>query len=417
MTSGKSYRLQELTKYGGSVRTVARNIGVPASTLHGYLRSGEAPRSFPDLDARLADYQRRVIPGHHLAFDVIKFGESVMVVARQLGVSHGALLDYLTCGVVPHEARDLPARIDRYVAAKTNPQPVAPQAPRTLKKDTDMLTKVALTQEVLDHWKLSRDPFTNEVLNVEDICDLGELRKAERKILNAVTHAGWVAITGPVGSGKTTLLKRVEAKIEQQKEVRIVKPMLLEKQHMRASHIVEAILRDLEIETTWSSRSTEAKSRLVGEALRSFHLLGSKVVLLIDEAHLLHPYTLLGLKRIHELDHKFNKLLSIILIGQQSLARQLKGNFQLTEVGQRVDLFELEGMNGSTGRYLAYKLERAGAQAASEVFLPAAIKAIAERVDTPLSINNLAAAAMAEAYKVGEAKITADIVKAIVPGR
>lgn len=417
MTRGKSYRLGELTKYGGSIRTVARIIGVPPSTMHGYLRTGEIPRSYPDLEQRLADYESRRVPGHHLSFDVEKLGESGPVLARQLGVSHGALVDYFITGVVPGDARDLPQRIDRYVAAKSTPKPVAVAAPRQPKKDTDMLTKILLPQEVLDHWKLSRDPFTNEVLEIDDICDLGELKKAERKIMNAIGKAGWVAITGPVGSGKTTLLKRVETKLAQQKEIRIVKPMLLEKQHMRAGHIVEAILRDLEIETTWTSRSTEAKSRLVGESLRSVYLLGSKVVLLIDEAHLLHPYTLLGLKRIHELDLKFNKLMSIILIGQQSLARQLRGNFQLTEVGQRVDLFELEGMNGSTGRYLAYKLERAGAQTASEVFLPAAIKAIAERVDTPLSINNLAAAAMAEAYKVGEAKITADIVKAIVPGR
>ena len=161
-------------------------------------------------------------------------------------------------------------------------------------------------------------------------------------------------------------------------------------------------------------RTLEYKARLVGRTLEEAYRDGKKVVIVIDEAHLLRPEALLALKRIYEFEIGFKKLLSIILVGQQGLARQLKSNFELAEVSQRVDLYELGSLNGAVGAYIEHKLSRAGLNGADkDIFDRAALKAIGDRADTPLSVNNLAALALITAHDLSEKHVTGEIVKGI----
>jgi type II secretory pathway predicted ATPase ExeA len=275
-----------------------------------------------------------------------------------------------------------------------------------------MLTKISLPDEVIESFHLSRDPFTNEMAEHDDIMDTRELARAEKKIMTAVDKSGWVALTGPVGCGKTTLLKRVEAKLARRRDVVIVKPRTIEKQFLGASHVCDSILQDLGVTELLSRRTLEHKARLVGRVLEEAFKDNKKVILLIDEAHLLRADALLALKRLFELEIGFKKLLSIILVGQDFLARNLRTNFQLSEVSQRVDLYELGSINGSLGAYLAHKLERAGASN-KELFDRSAVKAIGERFDTPLAVNNIAAAALIAAHDLGERMVTKEIIQSI----
>jgi type II secretory pathway predicted ATPase ExeA len=160
-----------------------------------------------------------------------------------------------------------------------------------------------------------------------------------------------------------------------------------------------------------SHRTLEYRARLVGRTLEEAYKDNRRVVVLIDEAHLLRPDALLALKRLYEFEIGFKKLLSIILIGQDGLARQLRTNFNLTEVSQRVDLYEIGSLNGSLGAYVRHKLERAGA--GRDIFDNSAFKAIGERHDTPLLVNNIAAAALVAAHDLGEKHVTGDIVRSI----
>jgi len=228
----------------------------------------------------------------------------------------------------------------------------------------------------------------------------------------AVDRAGWTAITGEVGSGKSTLLKRVEARLLKKKDVLMVRPRIIEKQFLGASHVCDSILQDIGSHAALTHRTLEFKARLVGRTLEESFRDGKKVVILIDEAHLLRDDALLALKRIYEFEIGFKKLLAIILVGQVGLARRLKTNFNLAEVSQRVDLYEIGSLNGALGSYVRHKLERAG-NGDKEIFEPGAIKAMLEKGDTPLGVNNVAAAAMIAAWDVGEKKVTAATIKGI----
>jgi type II secretory pathway predicted ATPase ExeA len=275
-----------------------------------------------------------------------------------------------------------------------------------------MLTKISLPEDVLDYFGLKRDPFTNEMETGEDILDTKEMSRAEKKIVNAVEKGGWIAVTGPVGSGKSTLIKRVEAKLAKDKKVCIVKPRTIEKQFLGASHVCDSIIQDLGVTDLLNHRRTlEHKARLVGRVLEEAYKDNRRVIVLIDEAHLLRVDALLALKRIYEFEIGFKKLLSIVLVGQDFLAKNLKTNFQLSEVSQRVDLYELGSLNGSLGLYVRHKLERAGC--GRELFDNSAFKAIGERFDTPLSVNNVAAAALLAAHDCGEKHVSAEIVRSI----
>ena len=278
-----------------------------------------------------------------------------------------------------------------------------------------MLTKVSLSEEVLEFFSLKRDPFTNEMESQEDILDTKELARAEKKILNAVEKGGWIAVTGPVGSGKSTLIKRVESKLRKRPEVALVKPRTIEKQFLGASHVCDSILQDLGVTELLHRRTLEHKARLVGRVLEEAFKDNRRVIVLIDEAHLLRADALLALKRIYEFEIGFKKLLSIILVGQDFLAKNLKTNFQLSEVSQRVDLYEIGSLNGSLGLYIRHKLERAGCS--RELFDNSAFRAIGERFDMPLSVNNLAAAALVAAHDLGEKHVSGEIVRSIQGGR
>ena len=288
-----------------------------------------------------------------------------------------------------------------------------------------MLTQQPLGDDVLKHWGLQRDPFAHELAAPEDIIDMPELRKAERQIMRAIDRAGWCAVTGQVGSGKTVLLQKIEARLATRRDIALVKPQAFEKQYLGARHICTAILEDLNIPYS-AGGGLESLARRVGEALRGSLRDNRRVVLLIDEAHLLRIDALLALKRIYEVQDGFRKTLAIILLGQQWLARNLKGNLQLAEAAQRIDLYEIESLNGSTSLYLKHKLARAGADSTSagstsagrkEIFAASAIKEITARADTPLALNNLAAAALMAGWDLGEDTITGDTIRSVYGGK
>jgi type II secretory pathway predicted ATPase ExeA len=274
-----------------------------------------------------------------------------------------------------------------------------------------VLTKISLPDDVLDFWGLDRDPFTNEMETSEDIFDMKELAKAEKKIMVAVDKNGWVAITGAIGSGKSTLIKRAKARLEKKSGVILVEPRTFEKQYLRASHVCDSILQD--INAPLARGTLEHRARAVGRALEAAFRENKKVVILIDEAHLLTNDALLALKRIYECELGFKKLLSIILVGQNKLARTLKGDYEVAEVGQRVDLLDLKGINGAMGDYLDHKLQRAGMRAGREVFDKTALKVMHERAHTPLEVNNLAAWAMIRAHEIDEKTVTGEVIKSI----
>jgi MSHA biogenesis protein MshM len=400
---------ERIHRLGISFNSVAKDLKMPRASNNFYFSRGTlAPKhaGYPDridryIKMKEAELARgKTIAGPNLRGYFIKLGVTYDYIATETGVNRADVNRGILNGIWPDEAtRDCVTSWIKEALEQS--------------EGRKMITKISLPEEVVEYFGLERDPFTNEMGDLDDIYETKQLNGAEKKAMVAVDKNGWIAITGPVGSGKTTLVKKIKARLAKRKEVHLVEPQTVEKEYLRVSHVLDSILEDLGPKAVRGRRTLEYKARLVGQTLRDAHQEGRKVVILIDEAHLLNPMMLLGLKRIYEFELEFKKLLAIILVGQPPLARTLRRDLSLSEVGQRVDLFEINNINGAMGPYLEHKLARAGLKGGKEVFDRTALKAMHGRVDTPLALNNLAAQAMINAHDVGEKTVSGKIVESV----
>lgn len=149
----------------------------------------------------------------------------------------------------------------------------------------------------------------------------------------ACEHQAFVSISGARGTGKTCAVRKALAQMEQ---VRLIEPLRLTRERLHLGDIEIAILRDLSDETP--RRGAESRShqvrRVVGTVSQK-----AFCVLLLDDAHLLHPATLKGLKRLRELTW-LNKspLLGVVLTGQHDRAASI------SEVALRMDSIQMQGL-------------------------------------------------------------------------
>ena len=402
----KSVAFREI---GISQRGAAADLGVAASVLGRYLTKGTITGSLgADFPARIDDYLKKQSTIRNVAtFETTpmsgKFSNAGISLTKFSEVTG---FDYLTLKRGIYQGQWPDEKTKRQIQHEIERRLV-------LKKEKLMLTKVGLSDEHLTFFSLQRDPFSAELSGVDDILDLKELARAERVMTRAIEKGDWCAIAGDVGSGKTTLVKKVKAKFAKRREVMFVEPLTIQRRQLGASGLCRAILRDLGTEFIRNRYDLESIAQQVAYSFQAAARDGKKPVLVVDEAHLLVTESILSLKRMSEFSiDGFRKPLSIILIGQLPLARRLRTDPELREAGQRIDLYEIAGLNGQVGVYIRGKIERAGG-GNREIFDNAAIKAIAKKCDTPLSVGNLAAASMIRAVDLSEKVVTAELVESI----
>lgn len=403
MATGKArdHIAREMKRLGLSFGVVAIGTGLARSSIHRIAKDWRANQTQAKIVESFLQQQEQSgaeVVKKDLRARFFPAGGNVAVAASTLREPLDDLIKGINLGA--WRDQELLEKVEEYIAELQEA------------KKKKMITKISVPEEILDHYGLRRDPFTNEMDDDSDILDTRYFKEAEKKIMNAIDKNGWVAVTGRVGSGKSTLIKKVEQRLQRDRRKHVVvKPRTIEKQYLRASHVCDSILGDLGVYLPSGMRTLEGKARVVGRTLEEQYRDGCKVILLIDEAHLLANDALLALKRLFEIEIGFKKLLSIVLVGQDVLARRLKTDFTISEVSQRVDLYEMSGLNGSTGAYIRHKLEKAGAS--KEIFDNSAIKAIADSADTPLSVNNLAATALIGAHDLGQKQVDGALVKSI----
>ena len=317
----------------------------------------------------------------------------------------------------------LPAHLRRKQGAKLVAVKRPPQTDDFQTPENEMLTP-----EAKQLFRLPRDPFTDEVQGSEDVFLSADQRYIREAMYQAARHGGFLAVVGECGAGKTTLRRDLIERIHRDGEsVVIVQPRTIDKTQLTAAAICDAIIGDCSSQPT--RHTMEAKARQVERILTDSSRAGNHHVLLIEEAHDLKIATLKYLKRFWELEDGFRKLLSVILIGQSELKNMLdeRQNPDAREVIRRCEIAELQPLNGNLEEYLRVKFEhpRIGATV-SQIFEPAAFDAIRERLTHrqrgttaplsllyPLLVNNTVRKAMNLAARMGEAKVTAEIVREV----
>lgn len=172
-----------------------------------------------------------------------------------------------------------------------------------------------------------------------------------RAIEYSVRHQeGIVVVTGEVGSGKTMLCRTLLDAMPQDLE-----SVYLSNPSLRRREMIAAVLRDL--------GGTQRPDPLdaVQQALIARHMNGRRVVLVVDEAHVISAEVLEQIRLLSNLETGRHKLLQIVLFGQPELDDVLRDRRLRALRDRVVERFSLRQLERrTTAQYLSFRLGVAG---------------------------------------------------------
>jgi type II secretory pathway predicted ATPase ExeA len=301
-------------------------------------------------------------------------------------------------------------------------------------KENDMLLrKQPLYPLTKKHFQLFADPF-GELTDAAQVYDTPDVRYVRAALAQTINSERFIAVCGESGAGKSTLRRDLLDRINRESlPIIVIEPYVLgledndnKGKTLKATDIAAAIIRTVDPQAR-ICQTAEARYAQLHRVLRESRRAGNRHVLIIEEAHGLSIPTLKHLKRFYELEDGFNRLLSIVLIGQTELAQKLAENrSEVREVVQRIELITLDPMDNHLEGYLQHRLQAAGKQL-SDIIEPAAIDALRAKLTVPardkasraisllypLAIGNQLIAAMNMAADIGAPRVTSDVIKAV----
>src|SRR3989441_2862801 len=259
----------------------------------------------------------------------------------------------------------------------------------------------------LEHFGLNEPPF--RITPHTDFFFEGAERGATLEALAyAVLHdEGIVKVSGEVGSGKTMLCRMLMERLPAE-----VATIYLATPSLAREEILHAIADDLDLKLP--ERRTVALRELQ-EHLITLYGAGRRVVILIDEAHVMPEDTLEQVRLLSNLESSRHKLLQIVLFGQPELDAPL-AKASLRQLRDRIThSFRMRPLAApEVAKYLAFRMRAAGYRG-PEVFAPRAARRLA-RASGGLTrrINILADKALVAAYSESSHAVTERHVKAAV---
>jgi len=259
----------------------------------------------------------------------------------------------------------------------------------------------------LEHFGLNEPPF--RITPATDFFFEGAERGATLEALAyAVLHdEGIVKVSGEVGSGKTMLCRMLMERLPAE-----VATIYLATPSFAREEILQAIADDLELKL--SERRTVALRELQ-EHLITLYGAGRRVVILIDEAHVMPEDTLEQVRLLSNLESSRHKLLQIVLFGQPELDATL-AKASLRQLRDRIThSFRMRPLPmPEVVKYLDFRMRAAGYRG-PQVFSPRAARLLA-RASGGLTrrINILADKALLAAYSQTSHAVTDRHVKAAI---
>ncbi len=187
-----------------------------------------------------------------------------------------------------------------------------------------------------------------------------------RAIEYSVRHQeGIVVVTGEVGSGKTMLCRKLlDALPEGLESIYLANPSL------RRREITAALLRDLD------GRQRPDPLEGLQQALIARYMSGRRVMLVVDEAHVMPYESLEQIRLLSNLETGRHKLLQIVLFGQPELDGVLLDPRMRALRDRVVERFALRALDRAlVGDYLAHRMRVAGF-AGESPFGPGAVREI-----------------------------------------
>jgi MSHA biogenesis protein MshM len=260
----------------------------------------------------------------------------------------------------------------------------------------------------LAHFGLHEPPFriTPHTDFFFDGADRGATLEA---LIYAIVHdEGIVKLSGEVGSGKTMLCRVLMERLPPH-----VATIYLATPALARDEILAAIGDELGLKLS-QQRMTVALRELQ-EHLIGLYAAGRRVVILLDEAHVMPDETLEQVRLLSNLESNRHKLLQIVLFGQPELDAAL-AKPSLRQLRDRITQgFRMRPLPApEVGKYISFRLRAAGYRG-PDLFSAAAIARIARASDgLTRRINILADKALLAAFTENAHGITERYVRAAI---
>lgn len=172
----------------------------------------------------------------------------------------------------------------------------------------------------------------------------------------------FMVIVGDVGTGKTTLSRAILESLDEN-----IFAALLLNPFLSEEDLLKVILQDFGVlseSTRFNGRFRPSKNDLIYTLYRvllSFHRLGGRALLIIDEAQNLPLATLEQIRILSNLETSSEKLLQVIFLGQQELDRLFR-SVHLRQLDQRISIrYRLTALSkGDVQSYIYHRLAVAG---------------------------------------------------------
>ena len=232
--------------------------------------------------------------------------------------------------------------------------------------------------------------------------------EAMAHLLYGINEAGgFVQLTGEVGTGKTTIVRSLLAQAPKNAEI-----ALILNPRMTAPEFLLTICEELGIGVPDSAtQSLKDLVDILSQYLLRAHAGGRRVVLVVDEAQNLAPEVLEQVRLLTNLETNTQKLLQIILIGQEEL-RELLARNELRQLAQRITgRYHLSPLSAEeTTAYIRHRLRVAGATA--DIFNRFALEEIYRLSGgVPRVINVICDRALLGGYSQDRHRITGPLVR------
>jgi type II secretory pathway predicted ATPase ExeA len=252
----------------------------------------------------------------------------------------------------------------------------------------------------LEHFGLTEAPF--RITPHTDVFFAGADRGATLDaLMYAILHdEGIVKVSGEVGSGKTMLCRVLMERLPPS-----VDTIYLATPSFARDEILQAIADELDLRLS-HERMTVALRQLQ-EHLIGLYAAQRRVVILIDEAHVMPEETLEQVRLLSNLESSRHKLLQIVLFGQPELDSAL-ARPSLRQLKDRVThAFSMRALTApEVAAYISFRMRGAGYRG-PEVFTPRAV-ALISRASEGLTrrINILADKSLLAAFTENAHAIT-----------
>jgi type II secretory pathway predicted ATPase ExeA len=260
----------------------------------------------------------------------------------------------------------------------------------------------------LEHYGLEEPPFriTPHTDFFFDGADRGATLEA---LIYAVLHdEGIVKVSGEVGSGKTMLCRVLMERLPGH-----VDTLYLATPSLAREEILHAIGDELGL--ALAGKRTAVALRELQEHLIGRYAEGRRVVVLIDEAHVMPDETLEEVRLLSNLESNRHKLLQIVLFGQPELDASL-AKPSLRQLRDRIThAFRMRPLSvAEVGRYLGFRMRAAGYRG-PDVFNARAVALIARAANgLTRRVNILADKALLAAFTENGHAVTPRQVRAAV---